>query len=74
MFAHHKEEDEIYLLTMIEIAEAQRKDQELNVYFKKNAKTPQKDIGLHLTEDTKSLCKNGKIMIPTSLRHRCDNN
>ncbi len=26
VFAHHKEEDEIYPLTMIEIAEAQRKD------------------------------------------------
>ncbi len=31
---------------------------------------PQKDIGLHLIEDTKELCKNGKVMIPTSLRHR----
>jgi hypothetical protein len=33
VFAHHKEEDEIYPLTTIEIAEAQRKDQELKVYF-----------------------------------------
>ncbi len=31
---------------------------------------PQKDIGLNLIEDTKVLCKNGKLMIPTSLRHR----
>ncbi len=31
---------------------------------------PQKDIGLHLIEDTKVLCKNGKIIIPTSLWHR----
>ncbi len=31
---------------------------------------PQKNIGLHLIEDTKVLCKNGKIIIPTSLRHR----
>ena len=31
---------------------------------------PQKDMGLHLIEDTKVLCKNGKLMIPTSLRHR----
>jgi hypothetical protein len=31
---------------------------------------PQKDIGLHLIEDTKVLCKNGKLMVPTSLRHR----
>jgi hypothetical protein len=33
VFAHHKEEDEIYPLTTIEIAEAQRKDGELKVYF-----------------------------------------
>jgi hypothetical protein len=31
---------------------------------------PQKDIGLHLIEDTKVLCKNEKAMIPTSLQHR----
>jgi hypothetical protein len=30
----------------------------------------QKDIGLHLIEDTKATCKNGKLIIPTSLRHR----
>jgi hypothetical protein len=30
---------------------------------------PQKDIGLHLIDDTKVLCKNGKVMIPTSLWH-----
>ncbi len=40
MFANHREEDEIHPLTTIEIAEAQHKDQELRVYFKKNAKTP----------------------------------
>ncbi len=59
VIAHHEEEDEVYPLTLIEIADAQRKDQELKVYFKKNKKMPQKDIGLHLIEDTKVLCKNG---------------
>jgi hypothetical protein len=70
VFAHHKEEDKIYSLTLTEIADAQRKDQELKVYYRKNAKMPQKDMGLHLIEDTKVLCKNGKLMIPISLRHR----
>jgi hypothetical protein len=70
VFAHHIEEDEIFPLTLTKIADAQRKDQELKVYFKKNAKMPQKDIGLHLIEDTKVLCKNGKSMNPTSLWHR----
>ncbi len=70
MFAHHEEEEEVYPLTLIEIADAQHKDRELKAYFKKNAIMPQKDIGLHLIEDTKVLCKNGKVIIPTSLRHR----
>ncbi len=69
-FAHHKKEDKIYPLTSTEIADAQRKDQELKVYYKKNAQMPQKDIGLHLIEDAKVLCKNGKIIIPATLRHR----
>ncbi len=70
VFAHHEEEDKIYPLMLTKIADAQRKGRELKVYFKKNAKMPQKDIGLHLIEDTKVLCKNGQLMIPTSLRHR----
>ncbi len=70
MFAHHEEEDKVYLLTLTEIADAQHKDQGLMVYFKKNAIMPHKGIGLHLIEDTKVLCKNGKAMIPTSLWHR----
>jgi hypothetical protein len=68
VFAHHKEEDDIYPLTTIEIAEAQHKDRELKVYFKKNAQMPQKDICFHLIEDTKVLCKNGKLIIPAYLR------
>ncbi len=70
VFAHHEEEDEIYPLTLTKIADAQHKDRELKVYFKKNAKMPQKDMGLHLIEDTKVLCRNGKYMIPTILRRR----
>jgi hypothetical protein len=54
-FAHHEEEDKVCPLTLTEIADAQCKDQELKVYFKKNAIMPQKDIGLHLIENTKVL-------------------
>ncbi len=57
MFAHHEEEDKIYPLTLTEIADAQHKDQELKVYFMKSAKMKQKDIGLHLIEDTAALQK-----------------
>jgi hypothetical protein len=69
-FANHREEDKIYPLTTIEIAEAQCKDRELKVYYKKNTKMPKKDVCLQLLEDTKVLCKNGKSIIPASLRHR----
>jgi hypothetical protein len=67
VFAHHEEEEEVYPLTLTGIADAQRKDQELKAYFKKNAIMPQKDMGVQLIEDTKVLCKNGKVIIPTSL-------
>jgi hypothetical protein len=33
VFAHHEEEDKIYPLTLTEIADAQRKDQELKVFL-----------------------------------------
>jgi hypothetical protein len=67
-FANHGEEDEIYPLTTIEIAEVQCKDQELKVYYKKNDRVPKKDMCLQLIEDTKKvLCKNGKLIIPASL-------
>jgi hypothetical protein len=31
---------------------------------------PKKDMCFQLVEDTKVLCKNGKLIIPTSLQHR----
>jgi hypothetical protein len=70
VFAHHKEEDEIYPLTIIEIAEAQCKDRELKVYCKKNTQMPQKDKSFDRIKDTTVLCKNGKIIIASSLRCR----
>jgi hypothetical protein len=70
VFAHHKEEEEIYPLATIEVTEAHRKDQELKVYFKKNTKTPKEDISFQLIEDTKVLCKNDRLIIPASLCHR----
>jgi hypothetical protein len=70
VFAHHEKEEEVYPLTLTELADAQRKDQELKVYFKKNAIMPHKDMGIQLIEDTKALRKKGKVMIPSSLRQR----
>ncbi len=60
VFAHHEEEEEVYSLTLTEVADAQRKDQELKAYFKKNAIMHHKDMGIQLIEDTKVLCKKEK--------------
>jgi hypothetical protein len=60
VFAHHKEEEEVYPLTLTEIADTQHKDQELKAYFKKNKIMPQKDMGIQFIEDTKVICKMGK--------------
>ncbi len=38
--------------------------------LRKNAIMPHKDMGIQLIEDTKVLCKKGKVIIPTSLRQR----
>jgi hypothetical protein len=43
-FANHREEDEIYPLTTIEIAEAQRNDQKLKAYYKKECYNAKKRI------------------------------
>jgi hypothetical protein len=69
-FANHGEEEEVYPLTTIEIAQAQCKDQELKVYYKKNARMPKEDMCFQFIENAKVLCKQGKLMIPASLQHR----
>ncbi len=48
VFAHHEDEEEVYPLTLTEIADAQCKDRELKAYLKKNAIMPQKDISLSI--------------------------
>jgi hypothetical protein len=70
VFVNQGEEDETYPLTTKEIAEAQRKDRGLKVYFKQNAITPKEDIHFQLVEDTQVLCKIDKLVIPASLQHR----
>ncbi len=39
VFAIHREKDEIYPFTTREIAKSQKEDQELQIYYKKHAKT-----------------------------------
>ena len=62
VFANQDDEDAIYLLTTREIAEAQKRNTELNTMTHKYGDTMQ------LVENTKVLCKNGKMVIPKSLQ------
>eukprot|EP00804_Cyclotella_cryptica_P013866 CCRYP_002396-RA/>CCRYP_002396-RA protein AED:0.37 eAED:0.47 QI:0/0/0/1/0/0/3/0/440 len=59
VFANRNEEDSIYPLTTREIAEAQREDESLL----------NKGYSTQLVENIKVLCKDGKMVIPTSLQH-----
>jgi hypothetical protein len=46
VFPNHGKEEDKYPLTIIEIAEAQKKDQQLKIYYKKDAMSSIKDISL----------------------------
>ena len=60
VFANQNEEDSIYPLTTREIAEAQQQDNSLKT----------QGYSTQLVENTKVLCKDGKMVIPKSLQHR----
>jgi hypothetical protein len=62
VFAHRKDDDEIFPLTVDEIAAAQKKD-----------KTVQRDKQAYirkLVENTHVLCKDGRLVIPKKLQYR----
>ena len=63
VFANRSEEEEIFPLTVKEIAEAQG----LNKLFKATALKEKYDKTL--IENTPVFCKNGKLVIPQSLQH-----
>jgi hypothetical protein len=64
VFANQEVEDAIYPLTTREIAEAQNHDPTLNTMADKYGYTTQ------LVENINVLCKDGKMVIPTSLQQR----
>ena len=64
VFANRSEEEEIYPLTVKEIAETQHKDKAI-----KQLKTSKK-YEMMIVEDTEVLCKNGKLVITKALQ-RC---
>ena len=62
VFANRSEDEEIYPLTVKEIAEKQRKDKSLR------ALQEEEKYKVLLIENTKVLCKDGKLVIPKSLQ------
>ena len=64
VFANRSDDDEIYPLTVKEIAQEQKKDKSLLKL------TKEEKYKLALVENTEVLCKNGKLVIPKSLQHR----
>ena len=63
VFANRSEEDEIYPLTTVEIAEAQRADAACMHLFKRNAVIDQ-GLEIKLIENTLCVCKDGRLVIP----------
>jgi hypothetical protein len=68
-FANRSDEDEIYPLTTVEIAEAQRADASLKHLFKCNAVIDQ-GMEIKLIENMTCVCKDGQLVIPKPLQLR----
>jgi hypothetical protein len=69
VFANCSGKDEIYPLTTVEIAEAQRADASLKHLFKCNAVIDQ-GLEIKLIENTACVCKDGWLVIPKPLQVR----
>ncbi len=69
VFANHSDEDEIYPLTTVEIAAAQRADASLKHLFKRNAVIDQ-GLEIKLIENMACVCKDGQLVIPKPLQVR----
>jgi len=69
VFANRSEEDEIYPLTTVEIAEAQKADATYKHFFKHNAVIDQ-GLEIKLIENTLCVCKEGRLVIPKPLQRR----
>ena len=61
------EDDEIYPLTVSEIAEEQHLDSTLQKYFNLEGER----YKVKIVEETEVLCENGKLVIPKTLQLRC---
>jgi hypothetical protein len=69
VFANRSEEEEIYPLTTVEIAEGQRADTTYKHLFKHNAVIDQ-GLEIKLIENTLCVCKEGRLVIPKPLQRQ----
>jgi hypothetical protein len=68
-FANRNDEDKIYPLIVKEIVEAQKADNTLKQFFKRNA--VQDKVELQLVENNSCICDKGRLVIPKPLqRHK----
>jgi hypothetical protein len=67
VFANCSDKDEIYSLTTVEIAEAQRADASLKYLFKRNAVIDLRLL-IKIIENTTCVCKDGWLVIPKPLQ------
>ncbi len=71
VFANCSEEDDIYPLTTVEIAEAQWANASIKHLFKRNA-IFDKGSEVKLIENTLCVCKEGRLVIPKPLQRRAE--
>ncbi len=69
VFANCSDEDEIYPLTTVEIAEAQQADASLKHLFKRKTVICQ-GLEIKLIENMTCVCKDGQLVIPKLLQLR----
>ncbi len=69
VFANRSKEEEIYPLTTVEIAKAQRADATYKHLFKRNAVIDQ-GLEIKLIESTLCVCKDGWLVIPKPLQRK----
>jgi hypothetical protein len=67
VFANRSKEEEMYPLTVQEVAYAQRVDATIKHCFKTNH-VFDKDVDIRLVDDTSIVCKNGRMVIPKPLQ------
>jgi hypothetical protein len=66
VFANYSKEDEMYPLTTVDVAKAQRADATLKHIFKHNAEID-KGLEIKLIENKTCVCKDGRLVIPKPL-------